>query len=259
MTDRAPARDRDAERAQARRPESCSTSVSSRPSRRPAADRRAGRASWLRTTACGARRQAMSEVLRRGGRDECDVCVSRAATAPSHGPGSSGEGRAPPRAVRVSRPRAWPSPHVPGLPAAPRTARVQSSPASRNPSAPIPLRGQQRSPRRAYSCTCACGPVEDIRRPTEVVAEYDIGALRRAAMSAATSISWRASSPIIRGPRRPSDGPKWRCIRGSIDWPPNGAQRRWYAVCRRKYAPSGARDATDGGCSTLRSASHCTV
>ena len=103
----------------------------------------------------------------------------QAATAPSHGPGSSGEGRAPPRAVRVSRPRAWPSPHVPGLPAAPRTARVQSSPASRNPSAPIPLRGQQRSPRRAYSCTCACGPVEDIRRPTEVVAEYDIGALRR--------------------------------------------------------------------------------
>ena len=179
MTARAPARDRDAERARARRPENCSTSVSSRPSRRPAADRHAGRASWPRTTECGARRQAMSEVLRRGGRDECDVCVSRAATAPSHGPGSSGEGRAPPRAVRVSRPRAWPSPHVPGLPAAPRTARVQSSPASRNPSAPIPLRGQQRSPRRAYSCTCACGPVEDIRRPTEVVAEYDIGALRR--------------------------------------------------------------------------------
>jgi hypothetical protein len=131
----------------------------------------------------------------------------QAATAPSHGPGSSSEGRAPPGAVRVSRPRAWPSPHVPGLPAAPRTARVQSSPASRNPSAPIPLRGQRRSPRRAYSCTGACGPVEDIDVPLKWSRSTTSARFAPSAMSAATSISWRASSPIIRGPRRPPDGP----------------------------------------------------
>ena len=174
MTARAPARDHDAERARARRPENRST-VSSRPSHCPAADRRTGRASWPRTTACGARRQAMVELLRRGGRDECDVSVSRplpplrmdrAVVARVEirlvPVGCHGRVHGPALTFRVSQPR-------------PETARVQSSPASRNPSAPIPLRGQQRSPRRAYSSTCAW---EDIRRPTELVALYDIGALR---------------------------------------------------------------------------------
>jgi hypothetical protein len=99
---------------------------------------------------CGARHQAQ---LCRGCLESVVSLPAQAATARSHGPGSNGGERAPRPAVRVSLPRAWPIPRVPGPRAAPRTAGVQSSRASRNPSAPIPLRGQRRSPRRAYSRT----------------------------------------------------------------------------------------------------------
>ena len=222
MTARAPARDRDAERARARRPESCSTSVSSRPSRRPAADRRAGRASWLRTTACGARRQAMSEVLRRGGRDECDVCVSR--PLPPHRMGRAvvarvelrlvpfgchGHVHGPALTFRVSQRR--PEPHVfraarpVAIPAHPSLSEVNSG---------------HRGERTAALVRADRSRTSDV--PLKWSQSTTSARFAASAMSAATSISWRASSPIIRGPRRPPDGPKWRCIRGSIDWPPNG-------------------------------------
>jgi hypothetical protein len=100
-------------------------------------------------------RRASSGDTRRSSAAAVSISVvslrEQAATALSHGPGSNGGQRAPPLAVQVSLPRAWPIPRVPDPRAAPRTAGAQSSRASRNPSAPIPLRGQRRSPRRAYT------------------------------------------------------------------------------------------------------------
>jgi hypothetical protein len=102
-------------------------------------------------------RRASSGDIRRSSAAAVSIGVvslrEQAATALSHGPGSNGGERAPRPAVQVSLPLAWPIPPVPGPRAATRTAGVQSSRASRNPSAPILLRGQRRSPRRGYSRT----------------------------------------------------------------------------------------------------------